>query len=351
MNRLTGGSGGTPAESEANAVLRAPALAAGQEFDLIRAFLGDLPEPDAARVRLGPGDDCAVLGGGGITLSMDMSVEGVHFRREWLSPRQIGYRATAAALSDLAAMAAQAYGVLVSLALPERDAPETAAELMAGVREVCDGAGAALLGGDVTRSPGPLVVDVTVVGQTSHPVLRSGARRGDEVWVTGELGGAAAALHFLLRDEEPPPASFRCFARPAPRIHEARWLHARGVLHSMLDISDGLAGDAAHLAAASKVAVLLSPELIPVHPDVTEFAESREEALRLALGGGEDYELCFTAAPGSVQEHAWKFQQQWGLSLACVGRVAGGDGVWWSDAEGNRTPLPVGGYQHFRSRR
>lgn len=338
-------------EPEQSAHTPATRLGAGKEFDLIRTFLHDLPEPDPARVRCGPGDDGAVLAGSGVVLSTDMSVEGIHFRREWLSPAEIGYRATAAALSDLAAMAARPDGVLVSLALPEGDSAAVATELMQGVREVCDAFGAALLGGDVTRSPGPLVVGVTVVGHTVEPVLRSGARRGDEVWVTGELGGSAAALYFLLRDEAPPPASFSRFARPSPRIREARWLQSRAVLHSMLDLSDGLAGDAAHLAAASGVAILLAPELIPVHPAVAELAENRGEALRLALGGGEDYELCFTAAPGHIQEHAFPFQEQWGVPLTCVGRVAGGDGVWWSDAEGNRTPLPVGGYQHFRSHR
>lgn len=115
----------------------------------------------------------------------------------------------------------------------------------------------------------------------------------------------------------------------------------------MIDLSDGLAGDAAHLSAASGVAILLSRELIPIHPAVLRHAATRDDALRLALAGGEDYELCFTAAPGAVEPHVRAFQAAFGIRLTCVGRASGGDGVWWTDAEGHRQPLGMGGYQHF----
>ncbi|HEX2188489.1 MAG TPA: AIR synthase related protein [Longimicrobiaceae bacterium] len=176
-------------------------LAPGAEFALIRRFV-PRGQPARADVLVGPGDDCAVVAGG-IALSTDMSVEGVHFRRDWLSPREIGWRAAAAALSDLAAVAARPIGVLVSLALPAGDAGDPAVELMAGVREAAEAVGGAVLGGDVARTTGPLVVDVTVVGEARNPVLRSGARRGDEVWVTGALGGAAAAVRAWLAGGEP----------------------------------------------------------------------------------------------------------------------------------------------------
>ncbi|HEV2150525.1 MAG TPA: AIR synthase-related protein, partial [Longimicrobiaceae bacterium] len=205
-----------------------------------------------------------------------------------------------------------------------------------------------VLGGDVTRSPGPLAVDVTVVGEAPQPVLRSGAQLGDEVWVTGELGGAAAAVRALLAGEMPDPAARERFARPVPRVREALWLMERGLLTAMVDLSDGLAGDAAHLSAGSGVAVLLSPEMVPVHPAARAAAADREEALRLALGGGEDYELCFTAPLGSVIGHTIDFDRELGVRLSCVGRVGGGDGVWWVDAEGHRSALGVEAFQHFR---
>jgi thiamine-monophosphate kinase len=321
-------------------------LAHGPEFDLIRRFVrpDEAPRPD---VRVGLGDDCAVVAGNGIALSCDMSVEGVHFRREWLSFREIGWRAAAAALSDLAAVAARPIGVLVSLALPEGDAGDPAEEVMAGVREAVEGVGGTVLGGDVTRSPGPLALDVTVVGEAPRPVLRSGAQPGDEVWVTGELGGAAAAVRALLAGAAPDPAARERFARPMPRVREALWLRERGLPSAMVDLSDGLAGDAAHLAAAGAVAVLLSPETIPVHPAARAAAADPEDALRLALGGGEDYELCFTAPLGIVRGHAIDFERELGVPLTCVGRVGGGNGVWWVDPEGRRTPLGFGAFQHF----
>ncbi|MDP9349657.1 MAG: AIR synthase related protein, partial [Gemmatimonadota bacterium] len=137
-----------------------PALAPGAEFDLIRRFYRRAPWRGRVDVPVGPGDDCAVVHGAGIALSSDMSVEGVHFRRDWLGFREIGFRAAAGALSDLAAVAARPIGVLVSLAVPEADAGDPAVEVMEGVREVVEGVGGSVLGGDVTRSPGGLVVDV-----------------------------------------------------------------------------------------------------------------------------------------------------------------------------------------------
>ncbi|HEX2204355.1 MAG TPA: thiamine-phosphate kinase [Longimicrobium sp.] len=321
-------------------------LGQGGEFDLIRRFL---PRHPAARsdVRVGPGDDCAVVAGDGIALSVDMSVEGVHFRRDWLSFGEIGWRAAAAALSDLAAVAARPVGVLVSLALPRGDAGRNAEEVMDGVRRAAASVGGALLGGDVARTSGPLVVDVTVVGECPRPVLRSGARVGDEVWVTGLLGAAAACVQQLTLARSPDPEARERFAAPAPRTREALWLAERGLPRAMVDLSDGLAGDAGHLSAASGVAILLPPELVPVHPAAARHAGSEEAARRLALAGGEDYELCFTAAIGAVQPHADDFARTFGVPLACVGRVAGGDGVWFVDAEGHRRPLGLHGYLHF----
>lgn len=334
----------TPPTRPARAAAADPPLAPGAEFDLVRRFLAGAPRGGLPEVRVGAGDDCAVVAGEGIALSSDLSVEGVHFRRDWLAPEEIGWRAAAAALSDLAAMAARPIGVLVSLAVPAEDAGDFAAAVMAGCAEAASFAGAALLGGDLARSPGPLVADVTVVGEAPRPVLRAGAEPGDEVWVTGELGGAAAFVRSRLAGRRGAAAARTRFARPVPRVREALWLHARGLPCAMLDLSDGLAGDAAHLAAAGGVAVLLSPEAVPVHPAVRGRPAGR---LALALGGGEDYELCFAARPGAVAPHAEAFRRAFGVRLSCVGRVGGGDGVWMVDAEGRRSPPPVSGWRHF----
>jgi thiamine-monophosphate kinase len=321
-------------------------LAGGREFDLIRRFYPRGAEAGMrADVRVAPGDDCAVVAGDGIALSTDLSVEGVHFRRDWLKLSEIGCRAASAALSDLAAVAARPIGILVSLAVPEGDADGAAVQVMDGARRAAEAVGAALLGGDVSRSPGPLVIDVTAVGECPRPVLRSGAAVGDEVWVTGELGAPAAAVARWMRGERPDAASRKRFAAPCPRVREALWLAERELPRAMIDLSDGLVGDAAHLSAASGVAVLLAPELVPVHAAARR--EGKEEALRLALAGGEDYELCFTAALGAVRPHAAEFERAFGVRLSCVGRTGGGDGVWFVDAEGHRRPPGVDGYRHF----
>lgn len=321
-------------------------LGPGAEFDLIRRFLPHAPTFHRKDVRVGPGDDCAVVTGNGIALSVDMSVEGIHFRREWLEPEQIGCRAASAALSDLAAVAARPIGVITSMAVAEEDAGEFAVQLMEGVRSAVDRVGGVILGGDLTRSPGPAVLDFAVVGEAAAPILRSGANAGDELWVTGELGAPAITIARLLREEVPSPEGWDRFSCPVPRIPEAIWLRERCSPSAMIDISDGLAGDAAHLSAASGVAILLELELLPIHPAVLSHTATLEDARRYALSGGEDYELCFTAAPGAVAPLLDEFEAEFGTRLTLVGRVAEGEGVFAAEGQ-RRRPLPAGGFQHF----
>lgn len=332
------GDAGTPA--------RALGLARGPEFDLIRRFLHGAAER-AEGVVVGPGDDCAVVAGEGIALSSDMSVEGVHFRREWLSAEETGWRAASAALSDLAAVAARPIGALVSLAVDEADYGARAEGVMAGVRAAVEAVGGVLLGGDLTRTRGPLVVDVTVVGDAPRPILRSGGAVGDGVWVTGLLGGSGLAVAELLAGRAPPAGARGRFARPTPRTAEAMWLAGRVPISAMIDISDGLAGDAAHLAAASGVAIVLERGAIPVHPDVLATCSALEQALAHALRGGEDYELCFLAPVAAVEQVRSAFEDELGVPLTRVGRVEEGAGLH-RDEDGERVPLDLGGFQHFR---
>lgn len=322
---------------------RRVALGSGAEFDLIRRFLADQgtlrPE-----VLLGPGDDAAVLEGGWV-LSADLSVEDVHFRRSWITDEEIGWRATAAALSDLAAMAAEPVGVLVSMAFRPHSSVDVEA-VQRGVREAAAYVGASVLGGDVSRSPGPLILDVSVVGRASEPASRAGARPGDELWVTGPLGAAAAAVRLWNGGQEPPAALRAAFARPVPRVETARALGAAGALRALVDLSDGLAGDAGHLAAAGDVRVVLEAARIPVAEQVRE-SLGEEAALEVALRGGEDYELCFAAPPGSVAEHGPG--ERAGVSLRRVGRVEPGSGVWLEGRDGSVLRLERGGYDHLGS--
>lgn len=217
---------------------------------------------------------------------------------------------------------------------------------MVGATELLESEGAILLGGDVARSPGPLFLDVVVLGRAERPVLRSGARPGDEVWVTGTLGAAAAAVRCWAEGVEPPAAAREAFAHPRPRIREALWLAEHALPRAMLDLSDGLVGDAAHLAAASGVGILLEEEQIPVDGVAIEVA-GREGGLALALGGGEDYELCFVAAPGAVQAVAREFKDTFGIALTRVGVVREETGIALRRGDGSIAPPDVEGYRHF----
>ena len=320
-------------------------LGKGSEFDLIRGFLrsgGTLPP----EIVVGPGDDCAVLDDG-LVVSVDISLEGIHFRQEWITLQEAGYRAAVAGLSDLAAMAAEPLGLLVSLAVGSKAPEEAARQLNAGVVEAAGDAGVQILGGDLSSSPGPAVVDIVALGRTERPLLRSGSRPGDDVWVTGWLGGSGAAVAAWMRGETPGPGLRSAFCRPTPRIREARWLAERVTLHSGIDLSDGLAGDAGHLAAASGVALILDLERLPFSPDLVSHRIEKEERLRFALQGGEDYELCLTAPEGVLRPLCSPFQQEFGIPLSRVGRVAAGEGVAVEDALGFEG-FESGGFSHFR---
>ena len=310
------------------------ALGPGGEFDRLRAIFASLGS-------LAPelGDDAALVRLGGTTLavSIDLSLEGVHFRTDWLSFKDIGWRATAAALSDLAAEGARPIGVLVALGIPSDDGRRTtddAVDIMAGVGAAARSVGARVLGGDLARSPRYLV-DVCVLGIAERPVRRSGARPGDGLWVTGRLGGAGLALATLRGGRRLPRALVRRFARPAPRIAAGRWLARRGA-RALIDISDGLAGDAGQLAAASAVRAEIALERVPCWPGV---------APRAATRSGEEYEL-LAALPRRFEERdARAFRRATGLALTRIGACSTGHGLRMTD---NGRPItPPAGFDHF----
>lgn len=339
-------SGEGPGGREAAEVVMGP----GAEFDLVRAFLDAADAP--VEMRVPPGDDAAVvslLPGEDLVIATDATVEDVHFRREWMSWEAVGWRAATAGLSDLAAMAARPVGILVSLLLPPELERGVATALATGVGGSLRAEGAGLLGGDTSRSPGPVVLDVVAVGGARVPVSRSGARTGDELWVTGRLGGAAAAVSDLRRGLEPDPGARRRLERPRPRLREARWLHEREGLRAAIDLSDGLAGDARHLAAASRLALDVEVDAVPLHPSLEAWPR-REAALRLALGGGEDYELLVAAPPGRLASLREEFEDAFGLPLTRIGTAREGEGVRWSGAgigEGPGGLELLSGFDHF----
>ena len=270
-----------------------------------------------------------------LALSTDLSIEHVHFELGWLTREEIGWRSTAAALSDLAAVAATPMGVLVSLGVSGEWPEDQVADLMAGAGEAAASVGAVVWGGDLTRNT-QTIMNVTVVGRLEGaPLLRLGARPGDGLWVTGRLGGPGAALAAWQRGAEPDRSARDRFALPVPRVNEAKWLRDHGAT-AMIDLSDGLAADATHIAAASGVRCSIRADLVPVHP-----AAASEEA---ALVSGEEYEL-LCAAPGLSPEAAKSFTERFGLALTRIGTVESGEGVSVTRA-GRPVELP-GVFRHF----
>ena len=313
------------------------ALGPGPEFDRIREIARALGEQGP-----GLGDDCGLVREGKefFALSTDVSVEGVHFRSEWLSPEEIGWRATAGALSDLAAEGAEPVGVLCAVVVPT-GAEGSLPSLMSGVGAAAKFAGALVLGGDLSSGSG-WAVTVTVLGRTQAPVTRGGAEPGDRLWVTGTLGAARAALEAWRRGEVPAPGTRARFAHPEPRISAGVWLGRHGA-RAMLDLSDGLGSDAGHLAAASKVALEIDLNAIPVAPEVAE--EARRcgvSAARFAAEAGEDYEL-LVALPRDFDE-AEAFTVECGIGLTVIGTVRKGSGVRFRQGA---QELQLRGFDHF----
>lgn len=324
-------------------------LRPGSEFDRIRAVFEGRAGLEASGLDVGPGDDAAVLGG--LVLSTDLTVEDVHFERPWLDLDDLGYRAVSVALSDLGAMGARPVAVLWSLALPD-EGVEAVRVLGAGVREATAAAGAVLAGGDLSRSPGPLMMDVVAVGRADDPVLRSTASPGEDVWVTGVLGGAAGAVSAWREGQTPGPGLMRRFRRPDPPLGLLGELRALGWASAGIDVSDGLLADAAHVATASGVCLSIDEGRVPVDPGLEALPADRR--LELALSGGEDYEILFTA-PATVRERleAWGARGLAGRSgagrpvLTRIGEVMTGSGVVRVGAGGERTPVRGGGFDHF----
>ena len=313
-------------------------LGPGKEFDRIRAIFNRVAGvlPDQAL-----GDDCALvpIGDTMLALSIDASLEGVHFRTDWLDFKEIGF---GAALSDLAAEGAAPIGVLVALGLPsppEGVADDPAAQIMEGVAAMCGNVGAQILGGDLMLSE-KYSVDVCVLGTAERPVRRAGAREGDALWVTGYLGGAALALEKLRSGEQMSKVLRNRYACPEPRLEAGRWLAAHGAT-AMIDISDGLAADAQHLAAASEVGLEINLERIPCWEDVDALA---------AIASGEEFELLLTMPPTFGDASASTFRAQTGIELSRIGTCLRGAGGRRGGVrllrDSQPVPLPPG-YDHF----
>jgi thiamine-monophosphate kinase len=324
------------------------------EFELLAKLRERLP-PDGPKVRLGSGDDAAVTVPGGATAtSVDAIVEGVHFRRGEGGPRTAGRKALATALSDLAAMGAEAGEAYVVLGAPEDLGEDDFLALLDGLLELAGETGTTIAGGDLTRAPA-LTLAVTVVGHAASPeqlVPRGGARPGDLLVLTGELGAAAAGRLLLddprLAGSTPESTAERLRARqldPRPRLRSGRALAAAGA-RAMIDLSDGLGADAGHLAEASGIAVRIDAGSLPLAKGIAEVAAAAgREPLELAASGGEDYELLAALPAESLAEAATAIGEAAETTLTPIGSVEAGAGVEIR-LPGGRL-LETRGYDHF----
>ena len=306
------------------------------EFELLARLRERLPPPDP-RVRVGMGDDAAVsVPGGATATSVDALVDGVHFRRSQATLPQIGHKALATALSDLAAMGAAPGEAYVTLGVPSDLGEEGCVELLDGLLELAGATGTSLAGGDITRSEG-LFVAMTVVGHAptaEQLVTRSGARPGDALVLTGEIGGAAAGLLTLEYPEAaviaPVEAAERLRSRqlePQPRLAAGQALAKAGAT-AMIDLSDGLGGDAVHLAESSGVRLKIDSSAAPLADGFVQIAAVTGNGLwSLALSGGEDYELLATLPAERFGEAEAAVSKAEGIGLTRIGEALAGEGV------------------------
>jgi thiamine-monophosphate kinase len=309
-------------------------------------------------VVLGIGDDAAAVKpdrGALDVITTDSLVEDVHFRLDWTSARAIGHKALAVNVSDLAAMGATPRASLLSLALARDFSVAAFDELIDGFVALADETGAPLVGGNITRSPGPLVVNVTVLGaaRPRRLLTRGGGRAGDELYVTGQLGAAAAGLAMLRAGVNRPGldadhlACIERYERPEARVRCGRIAAKSGAVRACVDLSDGLADAARQLAGASGTGVVIDAEAVPVHPGAAGWAAERpaQSTLSLAVSGGDDYELLFAVPPRQRRRFLGAMNRCGPLPITRVGRLTTEPGAWLEQA-GGRQPLS-GGFVHF----
>lgn len=305
----------------------------------------------------GIGDDTAVLeapGDNWLLFTTDMLVEGVHFSLEYSTYRQVGWKALAVNVSDIAAMGGKPSHALVSLGVPGGRDPAHLAELYEGLREAARVYGVNVVGGDTVKNPERLVINVALLGEVERgrAVYRSGAAPGEGVYVTGALGAAAAGLYLWQNPSLDCPEDAASFCKlshcaPRPRAEWGRLLAQCGV-SSLDDISDGLASELHEICTASGVGCLIWEKALPVDPRVKEVARAAgQDPLEWALFGGEDFELLFTAGT-AAQSAVLRAVQAGQVEAVKIGVVTRGPGVFLVKSGGQVVPLKRGGYDHFR---
>jgi thiamine-monophosphate kinase len=300
---------------------------------------------------VGPGDDAAVIEperGLLEVVTTDALVESVHFDRRFCPPDAIGHKALAVNLSDLAAMGASPRAALLSLVLPDGLSIADVDALLDGLLSLAGRWKVALIGGNITRSPGPLVIDVTAIGSVGRRrvLTRAGARPGDDVYVTGSIGGGAVGLSAFLEHADEPAAQER-YLRPEPRVRAGMLLGRNRAATACIDLSDGLADGLSQVAQASGVGIAVDQAALPIERAILRwFEQHRADPVLEAVAGGDDYELLFTSRSAQRSRLRAVRQRLGSLAITRIGVVTKERKLVLRTPDGER-PLPEG-YQHFR---
>ncbi len=337
------------------------------EFEFIKRIRDQVRQRGRASsdLILGIGDDAAILreeSGRETLITTDLLVENVDFKLEYARPDWLGHKTLAVSLSDIAAMGGVPAFSLLTLAIPtlSPDRETFWFDFFEGYFEICERYQVTLIGGDISGTPGPLSIDSVVIGHalSGHAVRRSGAKPGDAIYLTGSIGASATGLKLLLdgamvetTEESLVQRALRTHLRPEPRVGYGRRVGAGSLANSMIDISDGLAQDLAHLCEESVVAAIVDYDTVPVADEAALVHQDEWQAFNFAISGGEDFELLLTADP--KQEPALRdAADQEGLRLTRIGEIV--DAATASPASplilrrnGSLEPLPVRGFNHF----
>lgn len=322
------------------------------EFNRIEQWVKVLAKrPLVDGVELWIGDDAALVnpGDSAVSISVDSMVEGIHFKTQWSSAHDVGFKLIQSSVSDLAAMGATPWVIVIALSVPSDCSDNWLVGLWEGIDAACNETGTSVIGGDTTSSPGGIHLSATVLGRNAGRVLkRGGAQEGDHVYITGNLGLSAAGLELLQTkgrvDEE--SLLLESHLRPRARVGWGRWLVEEPRVHSCADISDGLLQDLGHIARASGRSMEIWAESLPVDPSFMMWSNSwsMERRAVFMATGGEDYELVFTASPGIEFPASME-----GVSITEIGRVTsdGDPGVRLLGREGRLLDVQGSGWDHF----
>jgi len=315
-------------------------------------WLASLPP----RVRKGIGEDCAVLETDGDSLllvTMDTLIEGIHFTAETLPPQALGWKALAVNISDIAAVGGTPHTAFLSIGTKSETEVSFVESFMAGFEAMATKAGIVLAGGDTVESPSGAVITITLLGGglPEHLVYRSGAKIGDDIWVTGTLGNAAAGLFVLLNKKTSELAGYEsliaALQRPMPQLEIGKALGQSRLIHAMIDISDGVAKDLRHICEESGTGALVHASSIPMSDEMRKLALMVDkDPLDWALRGGEDYEILFTASPANEKQVVSLTAEVLGTPAVKIGTIDREDGIQLETDEGSQLLKP-GGYMHF----